>query len=167
MPFLLPQADLPAWPWIGDSSFLSPRCFCWRELGTRIWIAALFLSFIGDWVSTFLLLANSGLWHLMSWSFWISGLAEWCWLQCSPLSILAGMIMVGLAPNPITFILSGSCHCPHRPFIRSLLSKGWPTLWEGEKKLGGWGLEGVMFSLYSLILGLMEITLLWHLETWL
>lgn len=40
------------------------------------------------------------------------------------------------APNPITFLLSGSCHHPHRPFLHSLLSGGWPTSWEGER--GNW-----------------------------
>lgn len=132
MPFLLPLADLPAWSWVGDSSSLSPRCFCWRELGTRSWIVALFLSFIGVWVSTFLLLASSGLWHLKSQSFWISRLAEWCWLWRSPLSILSGMIMMGAGTKPY-----------HLHFVRQLLLSSqafysWLVVKRLANSLGRW-----------------------------
>lgn len=159
MPFPLPQADLPAYPWTGDSSSLSPGCFCQRGLGTRCWIVALLLGFTGGRLSTFLPLASSGLWHLMSWGFWIPRLAEWCWLWCSTLSILAGIEHGGAVTkayhlSSVRQLSSSPQGFSSQPVVRRPAN----SLGRWERKLGGWGLEEVMLPLCSLTPRLMEIT---------
>lgn len=76
------------------------------------------------------------------------------------------MSTVGVAPDPVTFLCQVAVIFPTGLFFTACRQGAGQHLGKGERKLGGWGLEGAALPPGSLIPGLMEITPLGHRGTW-